>query len=130
MIEPMKAPSSAASAPEVRRPELRRPPRHADESLTGTTRIWLRRLPAGRRPLKLCIRYPRVANRLAWCWQDPVAAEQVLEDLLVDRRGDRHGFPRPIELELRRLRDFNDHGRHDDDAGWWSALRRHLTPGA
>jgi hypothetical protein len=108
--------------------DQRRAPRHNDESLTGTTRIWLRRLPASRRPLKLCIRYPRVANRLAWCWPDPVTTEQVLEDLLVDHRGGRRGFPRPIELELRRLRDFNDHGRSEGEGGWWSALRRNLAP--
>lgn len=107
----------------------RRPVRHSDESLTGTARVWLRRLPAARRPLKLCARYPRVANRIAWVWPDPVAAEQVLEDLLVDHRGGRRGFPRPIQAELQRLREFNDHGRHTDPReGWWSALRRNLAP--
>lgn len=130
MMEPMGSLSSAETPPDVRWQDQRRPPRHNDESLTGTARIWLRRLPAGRRPLKLCIRYPRVANRLAWCWHDPVTAEQVLEDLLVDHRGGRHGFPRPIELELRRLREFNDHGRTDTDGGgWWTTLRRNLAAG-
>jgi hypothetical protein len=130
MMEPMGSLSSAETPPDVRWQDQRRPPRHNDESLTGTARIWLRRLPAGRRPLKLCIRYPRVANRLAWCWHDPVTTEQVLEDLLVDHRGGRHGFPRPIELELRRLREFNDHGRTDDaGGGWWTTLRRNLAAG-
>jgi len=86
---------------------LRRQPRHSDESLTGTTRAWLRALPAGRRPLRLCSRHPRVANRIAWCWRDRRLAEQVLEDLLVDRRGGRRGFARAIVAELRRLREFN-----------------------
>lgn len=83
---------------------LRRPPRHSDESLTGTTRQWLRRLAPGRRPLRLCALYPRVANRIAWHWPDPVQALAVLDDLLTDRRGGRRGFPRPVQLELQRLR--------------------------
>lgn len=107
----------------------RRPARHSDESLTGTARVWLRRLPAACRPLKLCTRYPRVANRIAWSWADPVTSEAVLEDLLVDHRGGRRGFPRPIALELRRLREFNDRGRRGGAADtWWTALRRTLTP--
>jgi hypothetical protein len=84
----------------------RRPPRASDEALTGTTRGWLRRLPAGRRPLHLCERFPRVANRIAWCWADATLADQVFDDLLVDRRGGREGFPRVIVVELRRLREF------------------------
>jgi len=81
----------------------RREPRHSDESITGTTRVWLRRLPARLRPLDLCCRYPRVANRIAWHWADPVQAGQLIGELLVDRRGGRRGFPRAVENELRRL---------------------------
>ena len=51
---------------------LRRPARHNDEALTGTTRAWLRKLPASRRPQQLCIQFPRIANLLAWHWRDPV----------------------------------------------------------
>ena len=102
---------------------LRREPRHSDEALTGTARAWLRMLPAGRRPLRLCNRFPRIANRIAWCWRDRRAAEQLLDDLLVDRRGGRHGFPRAVIAELRRLRDFN--GRDEPPAALpWGTLRR------
>jgi len=85
----------------------RRPPRHADEALTGTARQWLRRLPARRRPLRLCIAFPRVANTLASHWCDSVQSAVLLEDLLRDRRGGRHGFPPQVTRELRRLREFN-----------------------
>lgn len=107
---------------------LRRPPRHNDEALTGTTRLWLRRLPAGRRPLRLCIQYPRVANRIAWHWRDPAQAREVLDDLLTDRRGGRRGFPRPIVLELRRLLEVCG-GRPDDaePAGYLHTLRHLLS---
>ncbi|HSM23105.1 MAG TPA: hypothetical protein VK876_12960, partial [Rubrivivax sp.] len=49
-----------------------------------------------------------VANRIAWCWNDPDLIRQVLEDLLHDRRGGRRGFAPGIVRELQRLREFND----------------------
>ena len=99
----------------------RRAPRACDEALTGTTRRWLRGLPSRRRPLRLCQLYPRLANRLAWCWRDPMLASQTLEDLLQDRRGGRQGFPAPVLRELQRLVEFNAHKRVDPDGdGWWT----------
>jgi hypothetical protein len=107
---------------------IRRPPRHSDESLTGTTRQWLRRLPAGRRPLHLCTQFPRVANRIAWCWRDTTLTNQVLDDLLIDRRGGRAGFPRPVVIELRRLRDFNERSSSSEASGGaWTTLRQFWT---
>jgi hypothetical protein len=82
----------------------RRPSRLSDEALTGTTRAWLRSLPWRQRPLVLCERFPRVANRLAWVWNDAALSEQVFVDLLQDRRGGRRGFPTGVVRELQRLR--------------------------
>ena len=48
---------------------------------------------------------PRVANALCASWADPQAALQVLEGLLMDRRGGRQGFPREVAGELVALRD-------------------------
>ncbi len=52
-------------------------------------------------------------------------AGALLEDLLVDHRGGRRGFPRAIVAELRRLQQFHDRGRVEPE-GWWGALRRTL----
>ncbi len=90
----------------VRRPELPR-----DSALTGTTRRWLQRLPARRRPYRLCTAFPRVANRVAWVWPDETMTARVLVDLLEDRRGGRAGFPSWVRRELRRLQEFNDQQR-------------------
>jgi hypothetical protein len=125
MFDLLRLPSPHHAADGVDWSALRRPPRHSDEALTGTTRAWLRRLPPGRRPQRLCCRFPRVANRIAWCWPDPKLTRQVFDDLLEDRRGRREGFPRAIVAELRRLRDFNDRQRTEGPAaGFWDALRR------
>ena len=90
---------------------VRRPARECDPALTGTTRRWLRALPARRRPLRLCETHPRVANRIAWCWPDMALSSAVLEDLLVDRRSGRQGFAPDTVRELQRLRDFNTQQR-------------------
>ena len=55
------------------------------------------------RPLELCNVYPRIANRIARSWDDPASAETVLDDLIVDHRGGRKGFPSQIATELVRL---------------------------
>jgi hypothetical protein len=103
----------------------RRMPRATDEALTGTTRRWLRELPARRRPLRLCQLYPRVANRLAWCWRDASLSRHVLDDLLIDRRGGRQGFPRPVQRELLRLQEFNERQRVErQEEGLWRRLSR------
>lgn len=104
LADPVDSPADAAWAP------LRRPERHGDQALTGTSRRWLRQLPPRRRPLRLCEAHPRVVNRIAWCWPDVLLREQVLDDLLVDRRGGRQGFPAPMVRELQRLREFQDAG--------------------
>jgi hypothetical protein len=102
MPTPQSEPPGAFSA-SVRRAATR----VIDEALSGTARVWLRKLPPRRRPMRLCEVYPRVANRIAWCWGDPALAAQVLEDLLTDSRGGRRGFPAPVVRELQRLREFN-----------------------
>lgn len=85
---------------------MRRAERHTDEALAGSTRQWLRHLPAARRPIQLCTLFPGVAKGLAWSWREPPEALAALDDLLVDRRGGRGGFPRDVVRELRRLRHF------------------------
>lgn len=109
---------------------VRCPERACDRALTGTARLWLRKLPARRRPLRLCIDHPRVANRIAWCWHDLALSGQLLDDLLQDRRGGRRGFAAAINRELKRLRDFNDMQRVDTPpAGLWESVARRIGMG-
>lgn len=85
----------------------------SDRALQGSTIEWLLALPESLQPRLLCDRYPRAANALAaaWAGQDRAAA---LDDLLVDRRGNRRGFPPEIQSELQALRYAVD---HPEDAG-------------
>lgn len=105
----------------------RRAPRAWDQAVTGTTRRWLRELPARRRPLRLCAAFPRLANRIAWAWRDTTQSAAVLDDLLVERRGGRRGFPPAVRRELLRLREFNDQHRVESGSeDFWSAAGRVL----
>ncbi len=113
-VSMFKAPGVSANPADLAVPEpeacawtaQRRALRHTDLVLTDVTRTWLHRLPLRRRPLRLAARFPRVANRIALCWGEAELAAQVLDDLLVDRRGGRRGFPLLVARELQRLRDY------------------------
>jgi hypothetical protein len=83
---------------------LRRPERQQDRELTENAVLWANGLPSRLRPNLLLARYPRVANRLALCWPDKGLTQHLFDDLLVDKRGGRRGFPPPVRAELVQLR--------------------------
>ena len=51
-------------------------------------------------------RFPHVFNRIAATWHDPPALLEALDDLLVDTRGGRRGFPADVLAELLILRSL------------------------
>ena len=71
-----------------------------DHAIGGHAVDWILSLPPNVRPLNLADSTPRIANALAEYWHDPDTAAGLLEDLLVDRRGGRRGFPAQIKKEL------------------------------
>jgi hypothetical protein len=52
-------------------------------------------------------RFPRVLNRLAEVWNDPTRAERCFEELMLDSRCTRAGFPSEVLSELMVLRTYN-----------------------
>ena len=91
--------------PEVDWSRVRRA-RPLDRVLPGTQQ-WAQSLPMELTPDGVVRMYPRIANYLAIAWQDPNAVQEVLDDVLIDRRGGRQGFPPPVQKELLRLKVFN-----------------------
>jgi len=73
------------------------------ESLLPSTRTWLMSLPENYRPRALAARYARIANNLAAAWNTPAECRAYFDDLLIDRRGGRRGFPPEVLRELTRL---------------------------
>jgi hypothetical protein len=83
----------------------RRKPGPSDRALTGATIDWLLSLPATVRPKLLCEKYARVANAIAAA--APGAGRlAAIDALLVDRRGNRGGFPAEVRYEIEQLRDW------------------------
>lgn len=89
--------------------------RPLDRPLPGTQQ-WAESLPSALTPVHLVHMFPRIANRLAIAWQDAKAVQEVLDDVLIDRRGGRQGFPLPVQKELLRLGAFVQ-GRPSPRAG-------------
>lgn len=58
-------------------------------------------------PYVLETHYERILNRIAQLWDYPGAADY-FEELLLDKRGDRHGFPTDVALELLTLQSVWD----------------------
>lgn len=68
--------------------------------LLPMTRAWAGKLPEALRPVALLSAFPRVANQVAASWDDAPACAALLEDLIVDRRGNRRGFPPEVHADL------------------------------
>lgn len=64
------------------------------------TRRWVESLPDASKPWQLMFAYPRLANRIAGAWPDEGEALTVLNDLILDRRGNRRGFSPFVLTEL------------------------------
>jgi hypothetical protein len=75
-------------------------------ALLEATRAWMESLPWEARPVELAERFPRIANSLAELWRRVARCEEYLDALVVDRRGDRTGFPPNVTQELTKLRAY------------------------
>ncbi len=84
-------------------PEHRMPPSPYDRTLTPATVNWLHALPAAVCPRETAGWFPRIANRIARFWESPAMLESMFDELLIDRRLGRKGFPPKILTELRVL---------------------------
>lgn len=98
-LEGDRAKAGASDGTDKRTPTLK-------EALLEVTQVWLASLPQEVRPLELARQFPRISNRLRFLWRNAARCEQYLDDLLVDRRGTRKGFPEEITRELEALREY------------------------
>ena len=85
--------------------------RRASEPANGLLRptvAWASGLPAEVQPKALLAKFPRVANLVAVLWKDPDSLRRYVDDLLVDKRGSRQGFPLDVLREIFALRSHFD----------------------
>jgi len=67
---------------------------------------WLAAVPVAVRPVALAGIYPRIVKRIMLLWDEEAALLAYVEDLVVDRRGGRIGFPPKVAGEIARLHEF------------------------
>ena len=86
--------------------------------LLRPTMNWATRLPADVRPNALLAKFPRIANLISVLWQDPNSLRRYVDDLLVDKRGNRQGFPVDVLRELFALRAHYDEVNPQTSRPW------------
>jgi hypothetical protein len=108
----------------------RQPASPYDRSLNKSAANWIQELPPAVRPRESVIRFPRILNRLARYWDSPAMLEQTFNDLLVDKRIGRKGFPPEILSEIRALYAHYRylHPERDDAADLWSSVPARARP--
>lgn len=96
--------------------QLRAPPKARDKVLESETHVWIHSIPSSLHPKQLCRSHPHLANRLAACWGDATRVAAFMDDVLIDKRGNRKGVSERVRNELVRLK------RHHDKcarSSWW-----------
>lgn len=83
--------------------QQRRRPAPTDRALTGAAMDWVIGLHSGLRPFATCEQFPRLINVIADSWDDTTYSLRVLEHMINDYRGGRHGFPAAVRSELAAL---------------------------
>ena len=91
---------------------------HPANGLLRPTVNWASALPNEVRPDALLAKFPRIANLLAVLWQDPNSLRRYMDDLLVDKRGNRQGFPIDVLRELFALRAHFDQVHPETTRPW------------
>ncbi len=80
-------------------------------------------MPLEIQPRTLLYTFPRIANLMAAMWQDANSLRRYVDDLLVDKRGNRQGFPLEVLRELFKLRAYYDE-LHPGDAVAWDSINK------
>ena len=109
---------AAHAAPKLRENWEEKRTQAPAEPLSDETSAWMSELPDAVRPRQLALRYPRLANRLCKAWKEPRKCESLLDDLMMDRRGTRKGFPLQVANELATLRQYFDKQHHGGPSAW------------
>jgi hypothetical protein len=86
--------------------EKRSKPQPSDLMLMDDTREWLRALPPEIKPVHLTQKFPRIVNKICGAWRRPEQCLKIFDELMMDRRGTRQGFPIDVVREITHLRVY------------------------
>ena len=113
--------SQPAGAPQQTGDWTKRRTSEPANGLLKPTSTWAATLPPEVQPKSLMYKFPRIANLLAAMWPDPNSFRRYIDDLLVDKRGSRQGFPVEVLRELFELRAFYE-SQHPDTSIPWETM--------
>lgn len=102
---PGASPTTDTSAPSQQDWSKHRKAQPAEHLLPFSER-WMDLLPPDAFPGALATHYPRIVNLIARQWNDRNGCPAYFDELLVDRRGGRQGFPPAVKRDLLKLRDY------------------------
>jgi hypothetical protein len=77
-----------------------------DSSLCHEARALLQSMDNRFLPAHLACAFPRVMNQIARLWHRPAQLDEYFDDLLIDGRGTRQGFPFVVASELNALKHY------------------------
>ena len=97
----------------------RSPSMPPEQDLNAQARELFSRLDEPLRPILLAARYPRILNKVAELWRRPTLLDCYFEELLMDTRGNRQGFPLSILLELCTLKEHYRSSAFPTRTGIW-----------
>jgi hypothetical protein len=75
------------------------------KTLDGRSKLIIDSLPKALRPLAIIAEFPHIMNLIASSWHEPRIFVQTLDELMMNERGNRAGFPFAIIVELTDLRE-------------------------
>jgi hypothetical protein len=85
-----------------------------DNSIDANGKMLLDKLPEDIRPKVTVEKFPRIVNKLGTLWKRPDEFVTYLDELLVDKRGKRKGFPLSVALELASVKDHYEMKVHPE----------------
>ena len=103
-LAPVNSSSSDSTAESIDWSKHRRP--QPDEFLLPISESLLDQLPPEVFPGALAAQYARIVNLIASEWNRAGTHPAFFDELLIDRRGGRRGFPAPVKRDLEKLRDY------------------------
>jgi len=97
---------SSTKAKQAAKSYMRQPVTFDDLGLCLEARALLQSFDNRFLPIHLACRFPRVLNQIARLWNRPARLDDYFDDLLIDRRGGRQGFPFAVASELSALKHY------------------------
>jgi hypothetical protein len=90
----------AAAKAKARRTEF------SPRQLNDRSKAIVKEIPKDSQPIETCKNFPHIMNLISASWHEPKAFVKTLDELLMDERGGRQGFPFAIIVELTDLREY------------------------